>query len=207
MKKILIFVLISVFVILLLNSCAKKEEKSFQGVNIANTASVNCVNNGGKLKIMEDEKGQHGVCVLSDGTECEEWAYYRKECPLEQNKYACYQQGTDCCKGYGENISCIDVNIKCAVGYGEKFLGCYLEKCTPKWDCVKIDNDKNNGLNEDYCEKDSDCACGVHVRTGECFSGNKEFVDASRQCPDFCAFMTPNGAVTVGDKCVNNKCA
>ena len=136
MNKILIFILISVFVILLLNSCAKKEEKSFQGVNIANPASINCVNNGGKLKVMEDEKGQHGVCVLSDGTECEEWAYYRKECPIMQTA-ACREVRQDCCKGYGENISCSGVNIECAVGYEEKFLGCDLEKCMPKWDCVK----------------------------------------------------------------------
>ena len=58
----------------------KKEEKPV-GVSIANPASVNCVKNGGNLKIMENATGQYGVCTLPDGTQCEEWAYYRKECP------------------------------------------------------------------------------------------------------------------------------
>ena len=136
MKKILIFILISVSAILLLNSCSKKEEKP-GGVSIANPASVNCVNNGGKLKIVENAKGQYGICVLPDGTECEEWDYYRKECPAAQNKDACYQQGTGCCKGYGENITCINGEVRCAAGYEDKFLGCDLGKCMPKWDCVK----------------------------------------------------------------------
>jgi hypothetical protein len=36
------------------------------------------------------------------------------------------------------------------------------------------------------CESDEDCACGKDKETGECFLGNKEFVDTSQQCPDFC---------------------
>ena len=136
MKKILIFILISVFVILLLNSCAKKEEKPAVGVNIANPSSINCVNNGGKLKIMEDANGQYGVCVLPDGTECEEWKYFRKECPIKENN-SCQQQGTGCCKGSGNNMRCINGNVDCASGFEPKFFGCDLEKCMPKWDCVK----------------------------------------------------------------------
>ena len=80
MKKLASLFLISVFAIILLNSCAKKEEKSGGGVDIANPASINCFNNGGKLEILENASGQYGVCVLPDGKECEEWAYYRKEC-------------------------------------------------------------------------------------------------------------------------------
>ena len=48
---------------------------------IANPASVNCVNNGGTLQIREETDGQVGYCTLKDGTVCEEWKYYRKECP------------------------------------------------------------------------------------------------------------------------------
>jgi putative hemolysin len=48
---------------------------------MANPASVNCVNNGGTLRIDKDATGaEMGICTLSDGTECEEWAYYRGEC-------------------------------------------------------------------------------------------------------------------------------
>ncbi|MCX6695054.1 MAG: hypothetical protein NTU61_01995 [Candidatus Altiarchaeota archaeon] len=55
---------------------------------------------------------------------------------------------------------------------------------------------------ETYCETDSDCACGVHKTTGDCFLGNSKYVDVVRQCPDFC-----NGFA--GDRdvgCVNNTC-
>ena len=135
MKKILNILLVFLLFLFLLNSCSKKEEKP-TGVSIANPASVNCVNNGGKLKMMEDANGQYGICILKDGTECEEWKYFRKECPVKENN-SWRQQGTDCCKGYGDNISCINGNVKCVAGYEEKFLGCDLEKCMPKWDCVK----------------------------------------------------------------------
>ncbi|MFN3910376.1 MAG: DUF333 domain-containing protein, partial [Candidatus Anstonellaceae archaeon] len=37
-----------------------------------------------------------------------------------------------------------------------------------------------------FCLKDSDCACGTNTITKECFAGQKEFVNTSVQCPDFC---------------------
>ena len=199
MKKSVICILIIAFAILLLNSCAKKEVKPAEKAQIANPASVNCVNNGGKLKIMENSAGQYGVCILPDGTECEEWKYFRKECPTNQINASCYQQGTDCCRGYGENISCIDTNIDCTAGYEQKFLGCDLEKCMPKWDCYPI--------SEKDCDKNEDCACGTNIKTGKCFVGNKKYVNVQMQCPDFCSWMAPNGTVgTQGNKCINNKC-
>ncbi|MEA3339639.1 MAG: DUF333 domain-containing protein [Chloroflexota bacterium] len=27
-----------------------------------------------------DDGGEYGVCVFSDGSECEEWAFFRGEC-------------------------------------------------------------------------------------------------------------------------------
>jgi len=54
---------------------------SFNIINeIANPASVNCIEKGGKLSIVEKPEGQVGMCTLSDGTVCEEWAYLRGEC-------------------------------------------------------------------------------------------------------------------------------
>lgn len=47
---------------------------------IANPASVNCVENGGKPSIIDKLEGQVGMCTLPDGTVCEEWAYFRGEC-------------------------------------------------------------------------------------------------------------------------------
>ena len=48
--------------------------------NMANPASVNCVDKGGKLSIVDKPEGQVGMCTLSDGTVCDEWAYFRGEC-------------------------------------------------------------------------------------------------------------------------------
>lgn len=48
---------------------------------LANPASVYCGEQGGKLEIREhDDGGQYGVCIFDDGSECEEWAYFRGEC-------------------------------------------------------------------------------------------------------------------------------
>ena len=48
---------------------------------IANPASVFCETNAGRLEIRTaPDGGQFGVCVFPDGSECEEWAFFRGEC-------------------------------------------------------------------------------------------------------------------------------
>jgi len=60
-------------------------------VGLPNPASVYCLKNGGRLEIREDEKGnQYGVCIFSDGSECDEWAYFRGECQPAGQKSECY---------------------------------------------------------------------------------------------------------------------
>jgi putative hemolysin len=55
------------------------------GTEVANPASVYCEEQGYTLEMRTDENGTYGVCIFPDGTECEEWAYYRGECgPREQ---------------------------------------------------------------------------------------------------------------------------
>jgi uncharacterized protein len=57
------------------------EGEANTGVGIANPASVYCEDNGGELDIRADEQGnQSGICVFPDGSECDEWAYFRGEC-------------------------------------------------------------------------------------------------------------------------------
>lgn len=54
---------------------------SAQSASMANPASVNCVQSGGKSEIRKDAKGgEVGYCVFPDKSECEEWAYIRGEC-------------------------------------------------------------------------------------------------------------------------------
>ncbi|NYZ77062.1 hypothetical protein H0O02_01980 [Candidatus Micrarchaeota archaeon] len=58
------------------------------------------------------------------------------------------------------------------------------------------------GIGEKYCAGDSDCACGVHKTTEQCFYGNKQYVDMTKQCPDFCTGIAGNLDV----KCVDFVC-
>lgn len=53
---------------------------------IANPASTYCVSNGGQLKIVVANDGsESGLCIFNDGSSCDEWAFYRKECQKGQS--------------------------------------------------------------------------------------------------------------------------
>lgn len=60
----------------------------------------------------------------------------------------------------------------------------------------------NTAVDEKSCSVDSDCACGRHVVSGDCFFGNSAFVDVSQQCPDYCTGIAAQFAV----QCVDKKC-
>ncbi len=48
---------------------------------IANPAAVFCIEQGYRQETRTDAQGnQYGVCIFPDGSECDEWAYYRGEC-------------------------------------------------------------------------------------------------------------------------------
>jgi len=48
---------------------------------LANPASVFCQEQGFRLELRTDATGsQSGVCHFSDGSQCDEWAYFRGEC-------------------------------------------------------------------------------------------------------------------------------
>jgi uncharacterized protein len=66
----------SVLVVMMLLAAACQPK-----ANLPNPASVYCEENDGTLEIRQDESGgQVGYCVFEDGSECEEWAFYRGEC-------------------------------------------------------------------------------------------------------------------------------
>lgn len=63
-------------------------------MGIANPASVKCKEDGGTLEIIKGNDGEWGVCTFSDGSICEEWAYYRGDCQIGDCVKECQKQGT-----------------------------------------------------------------------------------------------------------------
>lgn len=49
-------------------------------VGLPNPASVFCQDQGFELELRNDDSGTAGYCIFPDGSECEEWAFYRSEC-------------------------------------------------------------------------------------------------------------------------------
>jgi len=60
---------------------APTEDPAGGGAGLPNPASVYCQEQGHNLETRSDaDGGQYGVCIFPDGSECEEWSYYRGEC-------------------------------------------------------------------------------------------------------------------------------
>lgn len=53
-----------------------------------------------------------------------------------------------------------------------------------------------------FCQTEADCVCGVDKKTGKCAFGNKQFIDSSKQCPDFCGGIYGKFRI----RCVSNVC-
>lgn len=53
-----------------------------QAARAANPASLNCIQNGGKLEIYRMPNGdERADCILRDGKRCDEWEMFRGNCP------------------------------------------------------------------------------------------------------------------------------
>ncbi|MFH1200985.1 MAG: DUF333 domain-containing protein [bacterium] len=78
--KIVVVIVVIILISLTLTSKFLIQTEDETGTQIANPASVNCIENGGKLSIIDKPEGQVGMCTFSNGTVCEEWAYFRGEC-------------------------------------------------------------------------------------------------------------------------------
>ena len=85
MKRIIITFTI---ILLALAACTARQVQTLEPAatampqaNMPNPASVYCEQNGNTLEIRTAaDGGQSGVCVFPDGSTCEEWAYFRREC-------------------------------------------------------------------------------------------------------------------------------
>lgn len=74
------FVVLVLIGVLAIAACGGKEAQNPQP-NMPNPASVFCEEKGGQVEIRTSADGsQSGACIFPDGSECDEWAYYRGEC-------------------------------------------------------------------------------------------------------------------------------
>ena len=81
-KKILVIIILILIILGFVYWFVANNNKE-ENVGIANPASVYCVDQGGRLEIRTNQDGsQAGVCVFTDGSECDEWAFFRKECAM-----------------------------------------------------------------------------------------------------------------------------
>lgn len=66
--------------LVMLSGCASvANQPERQQVNMANPASVYCLEVGGTSTIKETPTGQTGVCTLADGSQIDEWELYRRD--------------------------------------------------------------------------------------------------------------------------------
>jgi len=91
MKKITLIFLIVILIVVVITllsyflssfSTNYEENKSNNKSNpeLANPASVFCLEHNGIIEMRQNENGQYGVCIFNDSSECDEWQYYREEC-------------------------------------------------------------------------------------------------------------------------------
>lgn len=85
MKGQLAFLLLMTILTSCINSPIQPEVDStptgLHQADMPNPASVYCEEQGNRLEIRTAADGsQTGICIFPDGSECDEWAYYRSEC-------------------------------------------------------------------------------------------------------------------------------
>ena len=51
---------------------------------MANPASAACTRAGGTLTFVQGDKGEQGMCTLPSGEVCDEWEFFRGECPVKK---------------------------------------------------------------------------------------------------------------------------
>ena len=82
------------------------------GSQIANPASVFCVQKGSKLEIRKGaDGGETGYCIFPNSRECEEWKFFRGEC--SENRSIIAKEGESC--GGIANIACAE-GLGCILG-------------------------------------------------------------------------------------------
>lgn len=160
---------------------------------IANPASVFCKDRGGSLEIRTGEDGgQTGYCKFPDGSECEEWAYFRGECQSGNSNFS--QNVIDLCNEDRNNWKNCKPDSSCMDGFNSN---CYFDSSLYKKDSLKA------GM--DFHEETRKACFAIHS-TSACQCGNKfelkengEFREVS--CEEF--FQAIKDKNNTCNKCVD----
>jgi putative hemolysin len=81
MTRIRLLISVVLICLMLCAACSPASTRPTPQAKMPNPAAVHCEQNFGKLELRQDVAGGvMGVCVFPDGSECEEWAYFRGEC-------------------------------------------------------------------------------------------------------------------------------
>jgi putative hemolysin len=82
-----------------INANNNKNNNDNNNVNVntglANPASVKCQTDGGSFEAYQTTGGEAALCVFSDSSICEEWAYFRGECKKSACQKVCKAIGTN----------------------------------------------------------------------------------------------------------------
>ena len=74
--KTLNLIVSSVLAVAFLVGCrSEADQLQDPGAGLANPASIYCQGLGFEEETRESELGQHGVCIFSDGSECDTWDF------------------------------------------------------------------------------------------------------------------------------------
>jgi hypothetical protein len=114
---------------------------------MANPASVNCADKGGRLVIQKNSSGgEYGLCYFDDNRACEEWAMMRGECPVggvkttgydtDAQKYCAWVGGRTAAVAnavctFADGSTCLADDLysgKCARGVGSNQLTACTEE-------------------------------------------------------------------------------
>lgn len=124
MKKIIWLIVIVLFGVAAFVLFRQKTPVGEMPVWLANPASVNCVNNGWTLEIVDATWWQIGMCTLLDWMICEERAYMRGEC-WDTNVVACTEEAKVCDDGTA--VGRTWPNCEFAPCPGEEWIACTME--------------------------------------------------------------------------------
>ena len=75
-KLSILIVLLAALGCFLVVACSPEPEST----ELANPAAVYCAEHGGASEIVKSDAGAAGVCRFTDGSSCDDWAYFQGEC-------------------------------------------------------------------------------------------------------------------------------